>query len=448
MQTSVSNTNQRKQIVFSPIDVDALLLKHPLERANTRDKLLILIQTIWLKQLYTPIQNNANNYVPINSKTLERKVDDYRPHLKYLKQRGVLLIDETYIPSTESHQPKTKRYRLSDEALCGKVKPYAIKSKPLNKKIKKQRIDQDAVNKYPRLYQWFNDNLTIEHGVAVRHINAELDKDLKKAGTKESMIKSAICRYNCKYISIYRIHNKIWSFKNSGKDNRLHTVLTNMSKSLRPYLRYNGEELLEWDIINSQPLLSTILLSEQTYNNDSQEGFDLESILTHNKDIKWAPNQNDPLMFGDFLSLLQADDVQRYIELCKGGDIYEHLAGLYYPEEEANIARNKAKKMFFQIAYDNPETARNYKTYQLFQEHFPNVIIAFKYIQRSSYKDLALILQNMEATIVLGGICGRIEEQLPDCPIFTIHDSVMCPKSLFDSVSKLAEETLHLYLSL
>src|SRR5271166_6047671 len=48
---------------------------------------------------------------------------------------------------------------------------------------------------------------------------------------------------------------------------RFHSNLTNLKKTLRPFLRYHGSELVNLDIANSQPMVFCLLLVNLLSNN-------------------------------------------------------------------------------------------------------------------------------------------------------------------------------------
>ena len=95
-----------------------------------------------------------------------------------------------------------------------------------------------------------------------------------------------------------------------------------------------------------------------------------------------------------------------------------------------NDCRKLAKTCTFRVLFDR-NTALGYsEEMQGFRAIFPSVYEIIKMVKSSSnqasvHGALACTLQNFEAELILHQCCGRIAEERPDIPLFTIHDSIV-----------------------
>jgi hypothetical protein len=182
---------------------------------------------------------------------------------------------------------------------------------------------------------------------------------------------------------------------------RVHTNLTNLKSSMRPFLSYRGMPLVNLDIRNSQPLIFSILLMQH-----------------YGADLAMPP------------------DVRRYVELCQAGEFYDYLMA------EGGIAaerRQAFKRRFFGHVFfckNWPET----DAAKLFGQLFPNVYALVREQKERDYKALAKNLQRAESDLVVGGVAVRCMHELPRTFISTIHDSILTTLDQADLVLAIMQQ--------
>lgn len=188
-----------------------------------------------------------------------------------------------------------------------------------------------------------------------------------------------------------------------------------MDKRLRPFLRINGEPLVNIDIKNSQPYLSTILLTNP------------------GKASSMAKNGVFAMMLQS-LKTSQNQDVKNYIRLVVSGSLYEYLL-----QEFAfvgfELSRQEAKKQVLRILFARnrmPKDQVNRMARLIFKRKFPTVYRIFAKIRGTgrgdkyaSYKRLSILLQSIESYLMLEVILKRVFKELPGTIVITIHDSIM-----------------------
>ena len=150
-------------------------------------------------------------------------------------------------------------------------------------------------------------------------------------------------------------------------------------------------------------------------------------------------------MLGLFRESPMNTDIQEYIRLAVGGRFYEELEKKY--KEDLGITfelRKDIKATVFQVLF----TANNYfgcekaKPKKLFAELFPEVYKIFSDIKRTDKTVLPRLLQSIESYLIVDVICKRISEELPNAPIFTIHDSISTTQEYVDVVEAIMKEEL------
>ena len=164
---------------------------------------------------------------------------------------------------------------------------------------------------------------------------------------------------------------------------RVHTNLTNLKSTLRPFLSYQGQPLVNLDIGNSQPLFFSILLKDRY----SQAG-------------------------------TMPADVERYVGLVQGGKFYDGLmseAGI--PEaKRSEFKRKFFGHVFFCENWPETEAARS-------SAQFPQVCASFG--SKGGYTALAKDLQRSRIRPDDRQGCRPGHARVPHAFIGTIHDSIL-----------------------
>jgi hypothetical protein len=72
---------------------------------------------------------------------------------------------------------------------------------------------------------------------------------------------------------------------------------------------------------------------------------------------------------------------------------------------------------------------------KLFKTTYPDIYDIFAQVNRKESNVLAILLQNIESEIIIENVCPYISKYLPDCPIYTIHDSIATTEKHIETVS-------------
>lgn len=216
--------------------------------------------------------------------------------------------------------------------------------------------------------------------------------------------------YNSVFASAMRIVNGDIFYSRDATERRFHSNVTNMKRELRPYLRVDGKPLTNIDIKNSQPYLSTIILTYPS------------KVAGLVKNIAFS-------MLLQTLKVSQNEDVKLYIKLVADGVFYEYLM------KEFNLNRDETKIQVLRILFAPnrlPKNGTNRKCRLIFKSNFPTVHRIFSKVrgrdQGTKFENsnrFAILLATIESYLMLDVVLKRIYKELPGTIAITIHDSIM-----------------------
>ena len=245
--------------------------------------------------------------------------------------------------------------------------------------------------------------------------------------------------------SATRITNHDYTCRRDGTSKRLHTNITNMAKDLRGFLRVKGKPLVNIDIKNSQPYLSSILLTHP------------DQVARFAKDDQLAKLLKE-------IKIPKSPDIAHYIELVTSGKIYEFLMA-EFSKEGLILTRNETKEQVLRILYAKnwmPKNPENRLARIIFKVNFPQVHRFFSKIRGHgkdgknwninnkfvTYRRFAILLQRIESHLVLDVIMKRVYKEWPNVFAMTIHDSILTvnDRGVVDSIFKIMVEELEKFV--
>ena len=253
-----------------------------------------------------------------------------------------------------------------------------------------------------------------------------------------------------------------------------------MRSVIRNAVTYDGQKLISIDIKNSQPYLSTILLSRSfwieqknepnapnelsitfdepkkssfySFNNINKNNYKVDGRIVDGRidermsisHIK-VHDTDSYIMLGDIDKALMSSEFSQYINLVVSGTLYEfleHRFGVELGETFAN--RKEVKTAVFQVLFtDNRFLGQeDAKPKKMFKEMFPNVYEVFRQIKSKDKSLLPRLLQSIESYLMINVIAKRISIEYPDAPIYTIHDSISTTEEYVDVVEAIMIEEL------
>lgn len=199
------------------------------------------------------------------------------------------------------------------------------------------------------------------------------------------------------------------------QNGRLHTPLTALDRVYRRFVTVAGKRLVQADVSHCQPLLLAALLVGR--NGASRNGAGAADGTTG----KTGEGERKRETFY-VVTLSDAglnDELADYVRLCAEAKLYDVLAEL------TGQSRDRAKKQLLAALYDRPHNLFRYRAGRAFAARFPLIWAAVEAIHREGRGRLARELQRLESDIVVRLSAGRLADEFPDLPCYTIHDCVL-----------------------
>lgn len=228
-----------------------------------------------------------------------------------------------------------------------------------------------------------------------------------------------------------------------NKGGRFYNPLGLLLSPLRNFITYQGQPLVVLDLKNSQPLHLLLLLKDQFWAENSRQSWCLKKL---NPDLwKATPSQREGRgqkgAAGDVIeskiSKKPTDHEHttntHFAGLVFSGKLYEFMAaefsGKYFTKQGADRfgTRNLAKREMLKLMYfDNTRPySPSQKPFAEFSRHFPAVAKVMDRLKSRSYKDFSVLLQKLEAHILLHKVCHQVYTKNPTAWFTTIHDAIV-----------------------
>lgn len=454
------------------LDLDQLIYDNP--RPSTfnpykKDKLMYIIHLLSAM----PLMNKDllfEDFIPLNAQMLQKCIQNYNDYLKYLIiDLKIIETNGQYIVGQKSKGFRlTEKYRTTVEAVSYSDRTF---QKSLQVYKNKKAL---SVKHLGYMTKWFNDDLQINMGVVSDFLDEEFALKSKNYDLWDyNRIKKAhikpINQFNHAKMSAEKLSWKDYYLMLDNNVYRFHSNLTNMRSIIRNAITYKGQKLISIDIKNSQPYLSTLLLNRDfwiTAKNEPKKdaflsiSFDepkINSLISFNNikgsksnhiNINNINNKNmfPYIMLGEMENALIQQGFDHYIQLVVSGKFYEYLEEVFKQHLGVGYAdRKEVKTAVFQVLFtDNRFFGQDdAKPKKLFQKLFPKVYDIFSKIKSKDKSLLPRLLQSIESYLIVDVICKRIATELPNAPIFTIHDSIATTEEYVDAVELIMQEELY-----
>ena len=359
---------------------------------------------------------------PLKMVYLKKLVPQADKYINGLIELGVIQREGRYIPGEISYC-----YRFTPE---------------YNSKYKTVTLDNAKLIR--RIRNVWNDlNREATKSIRGRSEQRQFLKKLTITGEFETYLNQngySIDQFNAALGSATRIKNGdiFYSVDNTSK--RFHSNVTNISKVLRPFLRINDEPLVNIDVKNCQPYLSTI-------------------ILTNPSKVSWLTENPVFALLLQSLKVSHNKDVKNYIYLVANGQLYEYMMTAF-ADEGLTLNRDETKEQILRILFARnrpPKDPVNRIARDIFKREFPTVHRIFSKVRGSmkgnkfeNFKRFSILLQRIESYLMLDIVLKRIYRELPGTIAVTIHDSIMTGilTNNIEAVRKIIHEELTFFVGI
>lgn len=331
---------------------------------------------------------DKDDFIPIQMKVLKKLVSYNYAHifLNNLVEHGVLKTDNYYVKGL-----KAKGYKICDEYLDDKFFVVECKDEKL-----KQKVGQ----RYKEMK-----NKVFEESFGYGYVtNCMEELKVSYRGCIEFIEGNS---GEVKDVDSYMMMTDLFSEKFAKVDDkgkRLHNNLTNFATPLRKFLSYRGENIIQVDIRNSQPL---------------------------------------------FLYLLMKDFFIREEEMNKYKDVVTNIGFYEFFSEKLKFKLNKEnrkdfkQKIFSGVLFDRNRSKLT-KYEDVFKKEFPSIFHVIRNMKSVEYEKVSINLQKTESKFIF--YCVEKIAQEKKIPMFTIHDSICTTEGNEELVKKIIlEEFYKLY---
>lgn len=402
-------------------------------------------------------KNLKDGYKKLNNKILEEIIGQKRPIIirRILEQKGIIEV----LPN--GNYSESTGYRLTQKYCTGNFTEIEyserIKNKLLEYKTKdlvetelgpEEILNPEILVDYPYLKEQFEKNkLTIKTFDSYNELREVLyqllTKSLRKKIFKQETVVSLLNLIGGYKFDIEDIKDRNYKLNLSQSNLRFTGKLTSLKKELRKHLRVNGEKLVEVDIKSCQPfLLSTILNSNFT--ESTNEGYHLHTIFPdlfkELQNVKSSVPSNNTnrteYISGVYLSPESWKELIKFIEYDFNKDFYEYilnngqLGKEFKPSKIIKVkskGRDYVKDKIMSYLFDRDDRNRSKNpVVEMTRSLFPELTDFIEnFISTYGKSRFSILLQRTESYLVLNKICGFLNENHPDIPFFTIHDSIL-----------------------
>lgn len=346
---------------------------------------------------WSALSDEAQTGVQIHSKFL-RKIagGSYTRITRPLGENGIITISKRYIVGKEC---KTYSFVHNVTELdCLKIK---------DNRPRKPKAD------FPKYMIKHFTKLTINEGAMEKEeVKKALEAKIQE-GKTQAPLRYAYCKRT--------IEEKDWFFVRD-EYGRLHTNLTSCPRELRKELRNEGKELKGIDLKCSQPTMLLSLMSK-----DEGERIKVEKM--YGNIILWHE-------LAELRTRQGFADFQREIEDGVFYDAFMEKLPIDHPFKKR---RDMVKKEILTCFYGRGTEMSCIRKH--LWEAYPFLKEAVKLFKPVNQHQLfARLLQRVESHLFIDLIATRINREIPDAPIFTIHDSLYTIEEFKERVFRIVRE--------
>ncbi|AKD56969.1 hypothetical protein [Spirosoma radiotolerans] len=398
---------------------------------------------------------------PLSSRLLQKVVRDYNKYLSYFVKTGVIYTNKMFKPSSVESKGYSRGYRFTDTYKTTDVIVVDY-TKEFVRHLRKKRKEDFAQLKedYGHLTKWLwpDCRLRIDGQAAMDFLNVRRQAQQGNPALVEKKIhpvfgheipKDPEVQYKHAKANVDCLLSGDLGCTVDSKVGRMHTVLTNIKSDLRNLITFDGKLLVNIDIKNSQPYLSTLLFNPSFW--DLQLAKNKIKINTINKEIYEEIKQitNTTLILVKLKQVLDNQDFVLYCELVgakksrNGPDLYTFMGDRSAKVMRVNfLDRAEVKKGMFEVLFSKNSNYGRTKVKRLFKELFPSINPLFELLKEGDHSRLSRLLQSIESYIVLKVITKSIHRMNKNIPLFTIHDSITTTAEHAETVRVIMEKEL------
>ena len=435
------------------------------------DATYVFLSLLYPSKKYIKATNGFNGFKPIINDEINKTL---RNRFSKVKE---LLTDENSHSSGAILKVITKykkgvkpmSYKLNEELFLNPGERWVVLGSNAEKRLLK--FEQEGIKKYEDFkstYQFLLDkyesDITIDNE-AMNYVSTLKSLLLEKVnqfdGDKDEMTKRVNDIFKEMKSKISAIQKKKFRPSVSKSNHRLNSVITNLNRELRYYVRINGNRLVEVDMKSSQPYVLGSILTNRFFSGDTSIDYRLSSIYPQlynqlkyissnptsgiTSEIEKSIYNNKEGFPKYFMSggLDNCQEIQSYRNLPFKEGFYSHFNSSYL---NGDFETQKVKDhIMLVLNLKELEKRKHIELIQKFKIHFPNINSFLESVNSLNvFKSaVAILLQRSESYLFLLVGCKAVNEQLIDVPFLTIHDSILINERYSEITKQILEHRLH-----
>jgi hypothetical protein len=416
-------------------------IKHYKE--NTLIKILNSISEANYKHLPASPHLAEDFYSPIHNTIFKKITHTYGPYISFLEVQNIIEISNFYIPSHSS-----LGYRITFQYSASFV--YRVINR--YKKVNSNSVVSNNITKNNNTNSIFFTKNSISdildnpsYNILAYHLT-NLKINLPPSPPPSIATNHlATLKFN---MFREKLAQKEFYFQKDKTGFRFHSPITNLNSTYRKYITYNDLPLHSIDIKNSQPYLLKVLLNPDFYlSQPVRLPFNIQMLNPDSKFSQAFINKIQKLLLQFSRNKSKHSDIATFTNLVETGTLYEHLYNLLYHVAPTPAQRKEFKtNEFFTYLYSNLQNKNVKPLRDIFITHFPSIHRLLTALKFQNYKLAPILLQRIEAYIVLDVIIPNLITQNPDIPLLTLHDSIISIEPNIDIIKSEMESTLLNYI--
>ena len=430
------------------ISLEERLKKFPPDFEFNLDYGYWLLGEIIRETAYRIELTEEERWIPLCSQLLKYHPYNYRNHLRYLGENfpgmGGILFRKDY------QEGKCFAYKLSPFYGGEPVEAYRVRDKKLLKFFTGAGAETNNAfkKKYLFLAKYFDpERLRIELEPALWENRLRYDGDLNYA----KHLLNAIQAVN---IANGRFHLKL----TDKSDGRIHTEITRLPKTMRKYLRFDGQPLGEVDISASVPtflffilkngiggrgrdLLGEIANSERNY--FCHYMFIKTSVPVDNAEIS---SFGQRLFSGQFYDSFIEEMLKIHLvdESLEEGEYFnKHVKEMFNREFDGDLADLRAvmKKNILSMFNARPGYYSNEE--YVFGKKYPTILNWIREFKKEDHRYFSHLTLQTESYFMLNIVARKLNRRYRGkIPLLTLHDCIITTEEHLDLLEDFMKEKL------
>lgn len=464
-----------KQIkIPSNIDYDQLFSKIEGKESYKKEQIdatYVVLSFLYPSEKYITETKGFDGFKSINNEVMNKiirnrfgKVKDRLLDVNSHSSGAILIENRKYQSGI-----KSMSYKLNEELFLNPGEKWVNLGTNAEKRL--IEYEQEGITKleefklpYQFLLDKYKSNITID-SEAVNYVTTLKSLLLQKVsefdGDKDEMTKRVNNTIRGMNSKIRAIQNKNFRQSVSMSNHRLNSVITNLNRELRYYLRINGNRLVELDIKSSQPYVLGSILTNNFFTGCSSTDYNLISIYPKLfNQLYYISNKSSTditSLIGNSLynnkegipkyfmsgGLDNCQEVQSFRSLPFKEGFYSHLNTDFF-NGDYELQKVKDNIMLWLNLADQNKR-KHIELIQQFKNHFPEINSFIESLNNfKSFKSAAaILLQRSESYLFLLVGCKAVNEQFPDVPFLTIHDSILIEEQYSEAVTPILKHSLN-----